>query len=81
MYVLCTNFIWDSYTFYIFLSNALKFCFSIVFLILDDYDGYPPHNVYMRSSFSNNTNGTISLHKPKRNKSGKKHFFRSCRLL
>ncbi|XP_054710748.1 ras-related protein Rab-23-like [Uloborus diversus] len=46
-----------------------------------DYDGYPPHNVYMRSSFSHGANGTISLHKPKRSKSGKKHFFRGCRLL
>ncbi|GFV97078.1 ras-related protein Rab-23 [Trichonephila clavipes] len=46
-----------------------------------DYDGYPPQNMYMRSSYSNATNGTISLHKPKRSKSGKKHFFRSCRLL
>ncbi|XP_035228308.1 ras-related protein Rab-23-like [Stegodyphus dumicola] len=46
-----------------------------------DYDGYPSHNVYMRSSFPTTTNGTISLHKPKRSKSGKKHFFRSCRLL
>lgn len=73
------------YIFFTLISNMLFLKFIQSFLtflfIIDDYDGYPPHGVYRRSSFSTNTNGTISLHKPKRSKSGKKHFLRSCRLL
>lgn len=44
-------------------------------------DMLPPHNIHVRKSFTGPTNGTISLHKPKKNRIGKKSFFRSCRIL